>query len=421
MYCQTMSPTSTPPLAPPARFGCFYPPFHPKMANPSLQIRRDIDLVSHLDRLGFDEMWCGEHHSGGAEFVSSPELLIAAAAERSQRIRFGTGVVSLPYHNPLMVANRLLQLDHQTRGRLIVGTGPGKLPIDARMLGIPSVRQREMQAESLDVLLPLLRGETVTSETDWFNLQEARVQLLPYSGQPLEITTASTISPSGSVLAGTHGLSLLSLAAGDPAGFEALDKNWKVYEDVSAEHGHVADRDNWRIVVPMFIGDSRADAERMIARSVPHFVNYMEHNSGQHFEWGSDVKRATALLREEGWPGVGRAVVGPPDEAIAEIEALVEKTGGFGTLLMLDIDLMNWQDTQRSYALFAEEVIPYFRGANRNRVASMERWRDDNASLAHDMAAAVTQASKAYYGDDHKVNLGLAATAAERELAAEDG
>ena len=57
----------------------------------------------------------GEHHSGGVEIIASPELLIAAAVERTKTIRLGTGVVSLPYHNPLTTANRILQLDHRAR------------------------------------------------------------------------------------------------------------------------------------------------------------------------------------------------------------------------------------------------------------------------------------------------------------------
>jgi limonene 1,2-monooxygenase len=408
-------------FAPPVRFGCFYPPFQPQMANPTMQIRRDIKLMALLDDLGFDEVWCGEHHSGGAELISSPEMLIAAGAEHAPRIKFGTGVVSLPYHNPLMVANRLLQLDHQTRGRLIVGTGPGKLPMDARMLGIPSVEQRTRQGEALDVLVPLLRGEMVTHETSWFSLTDAHCQLHPYHAEGLELVAASTISPSGSVLAGERGMNLLSLAAGDKAGFNALDANWKAYEEVSAANGNTARRDDWRIVLPMFIGEDRADAERMIAHRVRHFVRYMEHNSAQEFAWGRDVKTAIQTLREDGWPGIGRAIVGGPEEAIEAIENVVQKTGGFGTVLLLDAEIMDWADTQRSYALFANEVIPHFRRSNRNRVMSMEYWRDNNPRLAADMSAAVDRASKEFYGEDHVVDLGLAATAAERELGAERG
>ena len=116
------------------RAGIFLPPFHPNDEDPSLCFERDFELIQFLDQLGYDEAWIGEHHSGGYEIYGSPELFIATAAERTRRIRLGTGVISLPYHNPLMVADRLVQLDYQTRGRAMFGFGPGLLTSDAMML-----------------------------------------------------------------------------------------------------------------------------------------------------------------------------------------------------------------------------------------------------------------------------------------------
>ena len=98
------------------RFGTFLAPFHSVRENPTLALDRDLALVDHLDRLGFDEVWVGEHHSGGMEIIASPEIFIAAAAERTRRIMLGTGVVTLPYHHPFLVAERINQLDHQTGG-----------------------------------------------------------------------------------------------------------------------------------------------------------------------------------------------------------------------------------------------------------------------------------------------------------------
>ena len=95
-------------------FGIFLGPFHRVGENPTLAFHRDMELIEWLDELGYDEAWIGEHHSAGWEIISSPELFIAAAAERTRHIKLGTGVVSLPYHHPFMVANRMVQLDHMT-------------------------------------------------------------------------------------------------------------------------------------------------------------------------------------------------------------------------------------------------------------------------------------------------------------------
>src|SRR3954471_19373821 len=116
------------------RFGIFLAPFHPVGQNPTLALRRDLELIQRLEELGFDEAWVGEHHSAGYEIIASPEVFIAAAAERTKRIKLGTGVVSLPYHTPLTTANRMIQLDHQTGGRVMFGVGPGLLPSDAFQL-----------------------------------------------------------------------------------------------------------------------------------------------------------------------------------------------------------------------------------------------------------------------------------------------
>src|SRR5437588_1216730 len=135
------------------RSGIFLAPFHPTDEDPTLAIRRDLELVEWLDRLGYEEAWVGEHHSAGFEIISSPEIFIAAAAERTKRIKLGTGVVSLPYHNPLMAANRIIQLDHMTMGRVMFGAGPGLLPSDAFAMGIDPATQRDRMVESIEVIL----------------------------------------------------------------------------------------------------------------------------------------------------------------------------------------------------------------------------------------------------------------------------
>src|SRR5512143_130721 len=186
-------------------FGIFIAPFHPVGENPTLSLQRDFELIEWLDRLGYDEAWIGEHHSAGYEIIASPEVFIAGAAERTRRIRLGTGVSSVPYHHPLMLADRIMQLDHQTRGRVMFGVGPGALPSDAFMMGIDVQRQRDMMDEAIAALVPLLRGETVNMDTDWFKLRDARLQLRPYSRPHIEIAVASQVSPSGARAAGKYG------------------------------------------------------------------------------------------------------------------------------------------------------------------------------------------------------------------------
>jgi limonene 1,2-monooxygenase len=181
------------------RTGVFLAPFHPLAENPLLALDRDMDLLIHLDRLNYHEAWIGEHHSGGFEIIACPEMFIAAAAERTRHIRLGTGVVSLPYHNPFTVAGRLMQLDYMTRGRAMFGVGPGSLIYDAVKMGLKAEDQRRKLEESLDVVMELMQGRIVTKKTDWFDLREARLQLKSYSQPMMEMAVASSRSPVGAL------------------------------------------------------------------------------------------------------------------------------------------------------------------------------------------------------------------------------
>src|SRR5689334_20083075 len=174
------------------RTGIFLAPFHALNENPTLAIERDMELVEHLDKLNYHEAWVGEHHSGGFEIIACPEMFIAAAAERTKYIRLGTGVVSLPYHNPFTVASRMMLLDHMTRGRAMFGVGPGSLVYDAVKMGLDPADQRRKLDESLGVIVELMQGRVVTRKTDWFDLREAHLQLVGYTRPMMEMAVANS-------------------------------------------------------------------------------------------------------------------------------------------------------------------------------------------------------------------------------------
>ena len=195
------------------KFGVFLAPFHRVGENPTLALERDLEIIQWLDYLGFDEAYIGEHHSAGWETISSPEVFIATAAERTKNIRLGSGVVSLPYHHPFMVANRFTLLDHLTKGRVILGVGPGALASDAYMLGIDPTRQREMMDESVGIIKRLMtETEPITYKSDWFELNEAILQMRPYQQPQVPIAVASVQSPAGVTVAGKYGASVISLS-----------------------------------------------------------------------------------------------------------------------------------------------------------------------------------------------------------------
>lgn len=340
------------------KFGIFMAPFHRLGENPTLAMARDLEMIQWLDELGYDEAWVGEHHSAGWETIASPEIFIGVAADRTKHIMLGTGVTSLPYHNPFMVAQRFVQLDHMSRGRTMLGCGPGALTSDAYMLSIDPVTQRNRMVESLDTIIELLRcEEPVTKKTDWFELTNARLHLAPYSDPRFHIAVASTITPFGMMAAGRHGLGVLSIGAGLPGGPEALAGQWKIAEETAAEHGQTMDRKDWRVVVTMHLAEDPEEALRQVHKGErAETVTYFEETLGRPPGRSDDPLRDGVKM--------GTTLVGSPETAIQGIERLLEYSqGGFGGILFRAHEWANREQTMKSYELFARYVAPRFQGS----------------------------------------------------------
>ena len=313
------------------KFGAFIAPHHPIGEHPMLQMRNDIRLAKHLDELGFDEFWVGEHHSTGWEVIASPELFLAAVGEATQRIRLGTGVVSLPYHHPFTITQRMVQLDHMTRGRVIFGTGPGALPSDAHMLGIDPMTQRDRQDEAIGVIKRLLAGERVTHKSDWFTLQDARLQLFPLQ-EEMPMVTASSISPSGMTLAGKYGIGVLSIGSNSDAGLAALPTQWGFAEEAAKKSGNKVDRKDWRVLMSWHIAETREEARAQAGKGLMHWNN--EYTVGTLMRPGAPVfKSPDDAVDQTAFSDGAAAVIGTPDDLIAAIRKIVAYSNVFYTVL----------------------------------------------------------------------------------------
>jgi limonene 1,2-monooxygenase len=293
--------------------------------------------------------------------------------------------------------DRLVLLDHLTRGRAMLGMGPGQLASDAFMLGIDPAEQRDMMIEAAEVFVELLAGNKVSRKSSWFDLHDAHLQLLPYRREGLDIAVASVVSPTGAILAGRLGFGMLSLAATDPRGFSALDVNWGHLERSAARAGRTPDRAQWRVLVGMHLADTREQALKEAESGIlGSLTGYIESLTGKPLPYGSDPALAVAQWAGPGLPGFAVATIGTPDDAIATINRLAERTGGFGCLLLLAHDCASWSAKKRSFELFAEEVIPAIRKTAVPRLASRE-WATAHADeLLGGMTAAITAAVKRY-------------------------
>lgn len=376
------------------RFGTFMAPFHPPEHNPTLSLEADLALLEHMDRLGFDEAWIGEHHSAGSEIIASPEVFIASAAARTSHIKLGTGVVSLPYHNPLWVAERIVLLDHLTRGRIMLGVGPGALPTDAGMLGLSPPEMRPLLAERMEIVMQLLTtDEPVSFRSDRLILENARLHLRPYSDPLFDIAVAAVASPSGAQLAGRYGAGVLSLGATVAIGMDVLAHHWTIQEELAAQHGQIADRAKWRLVGLMHLAETEAEARRDVEYGMEQWFRYFQNVAAfpQMAVEGGNLDEMVEFVNG------GLGVVGTPDMAIAQIESLLEQSnGGFGAYLTLAHNWANTQATRKSYELFARHVMPRFQGQIDSLTGAAARAQDARIDLAEQQMTAVEEATERY-------------------------
>lgn len=376
------------------RFGYFIAPFHRPGINPTLALHRDLEFVKHLDALGYDEVWIGEHHSAGSEIISSPEVFIAAAAARAKRITFGTGVISLSYHNPLWAADRLMLLDHLTHGRIIGGVGPGSLPTDSAMIGLNPTDTRELLETNLDIMVRLLAGETVSAKTATHELFDAKLQLAPYSEGGIPLSVAAVASPTGARLAGKHGIGLLSIGATlSEAGFDALAHHWNIAEERAAAFGTTIDRRNWSLVGPFHVAETDAQARAEVRYGIEAWFNYFQKIAAfpQMTMPGDTIDGMIDTINER-----GAGVIGTPERARAQVQRLWEQSGGFGSMLQMAADWANPAATRRSAELFAEEVMPHFQGQAQPTLDAAARAGQVRDGLAQSQIDAIAHMAQKY-------------------------
>jgi limonene 1,2-monooxygenase len=370
-------------------------PFHPAGENPTLALERDLDLIVHLDRLGWDEAWIGEHHSAGSEIIASPEIFIAVASQRTRYLKLGTGVVSVSYHNPLWVAERAVLLDHLTRGRFMLGLGPGSLPTDAAMIGLNQHQTRELLSQGVDVIMHLLtNAEPLTFQNERWDLRDARLHLRPYSDPLFDVAVAAVASPTGPQIAGKHGIGLLSVGATQAAGFDALALHWDVMEERAAHFRTAVDRAKWRLVGLMHIAETREQAYRDVAYGIEQWFEYFQAVAAfpQMAVSGGTVREMIDFVNDS---GVGS--IGTVDDAVAQIERLMKQSnGGFGCYMLLAHEWANPVATHRSYELITQHVFPQFQGQAWSTAEARARARTTRPEMAAEHLQAVEDASARY-------------------------
>jgi len=302
--------------------------------------------------------------------------------------------VSLPYHNPLWTAERMVLLDHLTKGRVMFGVGPGALPTDAAMLGLEPSELRPLLEEYMAIIMHLLTSdEPISYKSDRLTLNDARLHLRPYSDPLFDIAVAAVASPSGAKLAGMYGAGVLSLGATVAIGMDVLAHHWSIQEEVAEKHGQIADRSKWRLVGLMHLAESEEEARRDVEYGMEQWFRYFQNVAAfpQMAVDGGNLREMIDFVNG------GLGVVGTPDMAIAQIEELLEQSdGGFGAFMTLAHNWANPESTKKSYELFARHVMPRFQGQVDTLLNAADRARASRPELADKQLAAVDEAAQRY-------------------------
>ena len=336
------------------RFGLFMQPVHHPRENPTLALERDLDLITRLDALGFDEVWVGEHHSTGWETIASPGVFIATAAARTRHIKFGSGVVPLPLHHPLLVADEFVLLDHLTRGRVMLGMGPGGgLPSDPLVFGVKPSQQPARFTEALDVVMRLLDSpEPLSVKTDHFELRDAVLQLRPYTYPRMPVALVTLRNQETLTRIGRYGARWLTGHA--PESFES---SWTTVERAAREAGLEADRHNVYLTVNLHLAETREEALAAIrAGAAAERYDFSTPVTGAPLP---DVDRERWVEKLAEGP---TDLIGTPEDAVRKIRALRLETG-VGGLLIRSKEWASREAVWNSYELFARYVMPEFQGS----------------------------------------------------------
>ena len=286
-------------------------------------------------------------------------IFCATALERTRTIKLGTGVLSVPYHNPLWTADRVVQLDHLSRGRFMFGVGPGALPTDAAMIGIQPSEQRRMLEEGMDAIVHLLRSdEPLTMETDWFDLRNAKVPAAPAT-RDIEMAVAAIASPSGPRIAGKHGIGLLSIGATMQIGADVLALHYDVWRRSAEANGNTAPTATtgaWSGL--MHIAETREQAMRGCRVRHRALVRLPAAHRGRARTSCPRATPSRSASTGSTRPGIG--AIGTAEDCVAQIERLWKQSTAASAATCAWTRLRQPPAKAAATSCIAQRVMPHF-------------------------------------------------------------
>lgn len=353
------------------KLGYFAMPLHPPGADPAQTMDDDLEQLAVLDRLGYEEAWIGEHFTAEWENIPCPDLFIARALGVTKRMKLATGVSCLPNHDPLMLAQRIAQLDQMARGRFYWGVGSGGFPGDFEMFGVDpkSGAQRGITRAMLDLILKLWddpKPGLYESEHWKFRVPEPqediglRLHLKPFQRPHPPIGVAGVTPNSETLgLAGERGYLPMSINFVPP---RILKTHWEAVDAGATRAGRTADRATWRIARDVYVADTNERARReaitgMLGRDYrDYFLRLLPKIRGLDLLKVEPDMADSAVTLDYLCDNIW--IVGDPDTVAAKIRKLSADVGGFGTLLVIAHEWQPREAWERSMTLLHDAVLP---------------------------------------------------------------
>ncbi|MGP4005628.1 LLM class flavin-dependent oxidoreductase [Streptomyces sp. 4N124] len=353
------------------RFDIFHlPTFDPRVdGTDSAMFARLRDVTVAADRLGYHGAWFAEHHfqaHGG--LLSAPDVVIAGLADAAPRLRFGLGVVQVPYHHPLSVAERIATLDQVTGGRLDVGLGRAFLKSEYDGFGVPMDESRERFVEGVDVIARALRGplEEHHGRTATFPALTVHPRCRQEPSPPLWVAASTT--PQTFEWAGNGGFNLMvaPLLSADASKLtEKIDLYRKAREEASLPPGEIL------VNVHVHVSDTgpqaRAEADGALLRYVAEtraagssaIASFMRDGVPADFAHYPELGKRWGTFTVDGAIERSAVLIGDPEGVADSLAALIADTRATVVAGTFDFGQDRVAVT-RSLELFAEHVAPHF-------------------------------------------------------------
>lgn len=317
-----------------------------------------LAMLEEADRLGFVCYHLAEHHGTPLGMAPSPHLFLAAAAQRTRRIRFGPLVSLLPLYHPLRMIEEVCMLDQISHGRLELGVGRGVSPYELAMFNVAADESREMFEEALTILTTGLANGEVSFEGRHFSVNKASVPLRPLQ-RPYPPMWYPTSSPQSLPWAAKHGFHTIFGFVRNT--LEETQEQLASYARIEAEHRNDPGRINGHVSAPrygimrhVYVAESDAQAQRE-AKSA--FLDYFE-NLG--YLWARHGDGHLGEVDFERFVEEQRVLVGSPASVRGQLARLLAFTGGNYFAGAFAFGSLSGEQVLGSLNLFANDVLPAF-------------------------------------------------------------